>query len=251
MNHVNCSQCGHFILMGITLIAIIVALKKTENKNAKEVHNIIKKLTIIIWTLEIIKIIISIAQNSIYALNTYLPLYYCSMLLYAGLMSSFGKGKIKRMGDVFLATGGIIGGIVFIIFPTTSLPTYPTFHFFSIHSFFFHGTMIYLGLLMNKTGYITIKLEDIKYFCSLVGTLCIIALFINEKYNMNFMFISQNFPIAPIEILYKLTNGTVWFNIIMSAVQMTAPFYIGYYLNKKYNKCKNENLNNEEKLLTC
>lgn len=223
MNHVNCSQYGHFILMGITLIAIIVALKKTENKNAKEVHNIIKKLTIIIWTLEIIKIIISVAQNSIYALNTYLPLYYCSILLYAGLMSSFGKGKIKRIGDVFLATGGIIGGIVFIIFPTTSLPTYPAFHFFSIHSFFFHGTMIYLGLLMNKTGYITIKLEDIKYFCGLVGTLCIIALFINEKYNMNFMFISQNFPIAPIEILYKLTNGTVWFNIIMSAVQMTAP----------------------------
>lgn len=26
-------------------------------------------------------------------------------------MSSFGKGKIKRIGDVFLSTGGIIGGI--------------------------------------------------------------------------------------------------------------------------------------------
>ena len=69
------------------------------------------------------------------------------MLIYAGLLSSFGKGKVRRIGDVFLATGSIVGGIVFVLFPTTSIPSYPIFHFISLHSFFFHGTMIYLGLL--------------------------------------------------------------------------------------------------------
>lgn len=234
MSHVDYLLYGHFILMGITFLGIIYVLKKTENKNEKQVYNIIKALTIIIWILEIVKITISIAQNSIHALNTYLPLYYCSMLLYAGLMSSFGKDKIKRIGDVFLATGGIVGGIIFILFPTTSLPTYPAYHFFSIHSFIFHGAMVYLGLLINKTQYIKIELEDIKYFFGLVGVLCIIAIFINKKFNMNFMFISQNFPNTPIEIIYKLTKGSWLFTAIMALVQMTTPFYIGYYLNKKY-----------------
>lgn len=87
---------GHFILIGITIIGILVALKHTITKNKEQVHNIIKKLTIIICVMEVLKIVYSIKENSIYAVNTYVPLYYCSILLYAGLLSSFGKGKFKK-----------------------------------------------------------------------------------------------------------------------------------------------------------
>ena len=102
------------------------------------------------------------------------------MLIYAGLLSSFGKDKLKRVGDIFLMTGSVIGGIVFIIYPSTSLPRYPAFHILSIHSFFYHGIMVYLGLLLNNSRYIELKKEDIKYFASLVGMLCIIAFIINN-----------------------------------------------------------------------
>ena len=37
---------GHFILLTITCIGIIIALKFTENKNREQVHKIIKNLTI-------------------------------------------------------------------------------------------------------------------------------------------------------------------------------------------------------------
>ena len=109
----------HFILIILTIVAISIALKKTIHKSKEEVHKIIKKLTIIIWILEFVRIGFNLYIGNINNVNECLPLYYCSLLLYAGLMSSFGKGKIKRIGDVFLATGGIIGGIVFIIMPTT------------------------------------------------------------------------------------------------------------------------------------
>lgn len=64
-------------------------------------------------------------------------LYYCSILLYAGIFSSLKNKFIKRVGDVFLATGGIVAGIVFIIFPTTSLLTYPNFSLYNNAKFYF------------------------------------------------------------------------------------------------------------------
>ena len=218
----------HFILIILTITGIIIALKKTIHKNKEEVRKIIKNMTIIIWILEVIRIGFNLSIGNLHNVNEYLPLYYCSLLLYAGLMSSFGKGKIKRTGDVFLATGGIVGGIVFILFPTTSLPTYPMLHFLSLHSFFFHGTMIYLGLLINLTKYITLEMKDIWYYASLVGGICIIALVVNHVFDSNLMFLSKDFPGTPLTILYHLTGEL--FTPIMIVIQMTLPFVFIYQL---------------------
>ena len=227
---------GHFILIILTTVGIITALIKTKNKSKDDVSRIIKNMTIIIWILEVFRIGFNLYIGEIHNVNSYQPLYYCSLLLYAGAMSSFGKGKIKRAGDVFLATGGIIGGIIFIIFPTTSLPSYPMFHFLSIHSFFFHGTMVYLGLLINITHYIKLEWKDIGYFASLVGILCIVALVINNICDSNLMFISKDFPGTPVTILYHLAGK--WFTPIMIIIQMTLPFIIVFLTLKMIDKCK-------------
>lgn len=228
---------GHFILIGFTLLCIVIALKYSYNQTKEEVHKTIKYITIIICILEIAKIIYSISQNSFYAVDTYMPLYYCSILLYAGLLSSFGKNHLKRIGDVSLATGSIVGGIIFIIYPSTSLPRYPAFHILSIYSFLFHGIMIYLGILINKTGYIKLKQGDIKYLASLIGSMGLIALIINNLFDGNLMFITKNFPqVIPIDILYKFTNGGFIYSSIMIIVQMTLPFYLVYYIMKMIEK---------------
>lgn len=225
---------GHFTLIAITVIGLIISLKYSINKSKEEVYKIIKNTTIIMCALEVFKIIYSIMQNSLNAVNTYLPLYYCSILLYAGLLSSFGKGKLKRIGNVTLSAGLVIGGIVFIIYPSTSLPALPAFHILSIHSFLFHGTMIYLGILVNHTRYVELKKDDIKYFAILIGIMSVIALIVNYFFDSNLMFISQNFPNTPIEILYKITNGGFLFSIIMIIGQIIIPFYSSYGIIKLF-----------------
>lgn len=230
---------NHFKLILITVLGIGITLKNTINKDKNQIHKIIKHITIIIWSLEIIKIAFSLKYNNITDVNTYLPLYYCSLLLYAGLFSSFCKGIIKRTGDVFLATGGIIGGIVFMIFPTTSLLSYPALHFLSLYSFFFHGVMVYLGILINKTKYINLEKKDIIYFSSLVGIVCVIAYIINCIFDSNLMFISSNFPGTPIELIYNLSNRL--FTPIVCIAQMFLPFYIVYGFVLFANKLKIKN----------
>lgn len=55
------------------------------------------------------------------------------------------------------------------------------------------------------------------------------------------MFISQNFSIMPIRLLYKITNGNILFSITMALAQMTLPFYISYYTIKKIDSLKEQN----------
>lgn len=221
---------GHLILFLFTAVAISIAVRQTKINKKEDISRIIKKITIIIWILEVIKTIYSISIGEGKNLNKIAPLYYCSLLLYSCLLSSFGKGFIKKMGDVFLATGSIIGGFVFLLLPTTSLPNYPMFHFISIHSFFYHGTMVYLGIIINKYKYIDLKLSDIKYYSILVFFICILAYLVNTKYGSNLMFISQDFPGMPISPIYHATGR--WFTPLMILAQMSLPFLMIYGILK-------------------
>lgn len=229
---------GHLGLIIATVIYIIVALKKTVYKNKEEIKKIIQKCTIIMWCLEILKIAFKLSTGDPRNLNNYVPLYYCSILLYAGILSSWAKGKLQRVGDVFLATGGIVGGLVFMILPTTSLPAYPALHIISLHSFLYHGTMVYLGILMNITHYIEILPTDIKYFATLIGIICAISYIVNCIFGSNLMFISENFPGTPIAIIYKLTGKC--FTLVMSVAQMFLPFYVIYGILKLRDKMKDK-----------
>lgn len=231
----------HIILICLTIIGVALSLKNTMHKNKKEIKDIIRKCTILVWILEVIIITFKLINGSIRDLNNYIPLYYCSILLYAGLLSSFAKGKLERAGNVFLATGGIIGGLVFITFPTTSLPKYPMFHLVSFHSFLYHGIMIYLGMLINITNYVELEKKDIVYYSSLVGIICFLAYIVNKKFGSNLMFISQNFPGMPIEILYDLAGKL--FTPIMMLAQMFLPYMIVYNLKPNI---KTENLEHIE-----
>ncbi len=227
----------HFMFALVTLIIIGVAVKYTKVKKKENIKKIIRIFTIIVWILEILKISFLFSIGLGGAVNRVVPLYFCSLLLYCGLLSSCGKGVLERSGNVFLATGGIFAGLVFIMFPSTSLPEYPLFHFISIHSFFFHGTMVYLGLIINKFKYIDIKISDLKYYASLILLICIGALIVNLKTGSNLMFISRNFPGMPISILYNSTG--VLFTPIMIIIQMTLPFLIVYGIIRCIEKFNN------------
>lgn len=238
------SPCGlynikHFSLFIITIIGITIAVKFTKTKNKNNIRKIIRILTCVMWILEILKICFNIKIGNVRNMNKILPLYYCSLLLYAGILSSIGKGTIKRIGDVFLATGAFVGGIVFLIFPTTSLPEYPMFHFMSLHSFIFHGIMVYISIIVNKLHYINLQILDVKYYACLVFIVCICASIINSIFGSNLMFISQDFPGTPISYIYKATGK--FFTLFMSIVQMTLPFFVVYGFLKIIQKCKFKN----------
>lgn len=235
---------GHFIMLIIVLIVVVLALRFIKVESKKDVRKVIRIVTLIIWILEILKTIFNYVVEGGTNPNKMIPLYYCSLLLYAGALSSVGKGKVKKIGDVFLATGAIIGGLVFLLFPTTSLPEYPLFHFISIHSFIYHGIMVYLGVLINYTKYVEIKLSDIKYYSGMILVICVAAYIVNSIFDSNLMFISRDFPGTPLSTIYHFTGK--YYTLLMSFGQMTLPFLLVYGILKIINKHIKSNKNLEE-----
>ena len=221
---------GHIVLLVITFICIAIAIHFTKKFNKDNVKKTIKISTIILWVLEVIKIIFNIAIGNIKNPNNYIPLYYCSLILYAGIFSGYCKGKLKKVGDVFISTGAIIGGVFCLFCPNTSLPAYPMLHYISIQSFIFHGTMLYLGILTNITGYTNLKIGDIKYYAILLLLISTISAIVNKIFGTNFMFISNDFPNTPISVIYKYTGKL--FMPFMILIQTVGPFYVIYALRK-------------------
>ncbi|MBQ3408873.1 MAG: YwaF family protein [Clostridia bacterium] len=221
---------GHIILLVITLTTIVVALQCTKKYNTEQIRAIIKKSTITLWILEIIKIIFNLAVGHANNPNHYVPLYYCSIILYAGVLSSYAKGVLKKVGDVFIAVGAIVGGGFFLSCPNTSITMYPLFHYLSIQSFVFHGTMVYLGILVNITDYVDLKITDLKYYASLLAVMLVVSYFVNKALETNFMFISKNFPDTPVDVIYKLSGNL--FTPVMCVLHMILPFGMVYPVRK-------------------
>lgn len=221
---------GHLILFSITVIGIILGLHYTKKSNKEKVKIIIRKTVIILWVLEIIKIIFNILVGNISNPNHYIPLYYCSIILYAGILSGFSKGTFKKVGDVFIAVGAIVGGVFFLSCPNTSITIYPAFHYLSVQSFVFHGMMIYLGILINITNYINLKLSDLKYYAVIVVVMLFISYFVNKLLGTNFMFITNNFPNTPVDVIYKATG--VFFTPVMCILHIIIPFGMVYPVRK-------------------
>ena len=227
------AACGlynlnHLLSVVVIFILLIIAIKKTKIEKKEDISRIIKISTITVWILEIIKIIFNFIIGNISNVNTYVPLYFCSLLLYAGIFSSFFKGTIKRVGDVFLATGGLIAGIAYLISPGTSLGIYPIFHFISFQSLFYHAVMIYLGIIIIKYDYIKINYNDIKYYAILIFIICFLAGIVNTLFNGNLMFIKNGFGFF--SLIEKYCGNL--YPLIMVIGQMTVPFYLGLFLNK-------------------
>ena len=237
---------GHFLLLGITLLLIAAGLFAARHAGEKTVRRILLVSVIALWVLEVCKILFVLLLNGSRNPNEFVPLYYCSLTLYAGLFSVAGRGWVRRLGDVFLATGGLIGGLSFLFCPNTSLPHYPTVHFISWHSFLLHGLMVFLALLLLFRLRLDLSLADIRYPVALVSVLCIVAYVFNAVYDRvsgraiaNLMFVSKNFPGTPVAVLYRVSGPL--FPAAMWAIQSFCPFLAVYGLYKLF--CRHRQIN--------
>ncbi len=203
---------GHLLLLCFTVCMIALGLVAMKGADERAVRRVVRVCTCLLWALEAAKIAFVLCVNKTLDPNEFVPLYYCSITLYAGALSSLGHGMLRRLGDVFLATGGVVGGAVFLLSPLTSLTKYPAWHFISWHSFVLHGLMVFLGfLLLLRRVYVPLW-RDILYHAGLVSAVCFAASLFNALYDRthpddplaNLMFISKDFPDTPISLVYHL-----------------------------------------------
>ena len=235
---------GHLVLFLVTFVLVALALYLSRGMGTLAVRRTLRAVTLFLWVMELAKILFVLLGTGSRNPNDFLPLYYCSITLYAGAFSSLARGSLRYAGDCFIATAGLVGGAVFLIFPTSTLPYYPAFHFLSLHSFLLHGAMVYLGLLLLLRGVYRPVWRDVRYPALLISAVCAPALVFNTVFDRvtgqeiaNLMFISKDTPDTPLTLVYRLTGPL--FTPFMWAVQAFCPFLLVCGVSALWRKKKN------------
>jgi len=194
-----------YIYLGISVILLILLLTKLRNLSKEKVLKIIQIISIFLILFYVGKTI----WESIYDIklsghfNTgLLPFDTCSMVMLAGILSSFSKGRIRDISACWLATGCIIGGSANMLF-LNAFKYYPFISFGAFYSMIWHFLMVFLGLLLIVTNYV-----DMKYITIIKGYIFHLAISfliipIDFIYNFDFM-------------LYKDLGGIPFFENIAS-----------------------------------
>lgn len=215
---------GHFVMLTITVLGIIMALNKTLQYSYEKIRALTRRLIIFLSVMEVLKIYFNFKIGNGTQLMSWVPLYFCTICIYAGWLSCFGQGSVQHLGDVFLSTGSLIGGICFLLYPSSSILLYPTFHFLTVHSFLYHGTMVYIGILMNRSGLINLAQDDLRHYALYVNFFCLICWILNLKLGTNFMFISDTFQGTLLDIPYRILGP--FYTPVAIAVHAIVPYQV-------------------------
>ncbi len=195
---------GHMVLFLISIFLLIILLFISKNITVHDVEILTKIMAVIITILEGMKIYFNLYWGY-KNINSWLPISYCSIFIYALWLSAYGKEKLKEIGDSFITGCSVVAGGAYLLFPSTSLTVYPVWHFLCIYSMFFHTMMVYFGMIYIKNEIIKLDITGFKKYLKIFLFFSIIAIFLNESFGTNFMLLSRPFKI-PVPVIHKLYN---------------------------------------------
>ena len=221
---------GHFVSLLICFALLVLLLILFRNTDLERLYFYIRRLAVILTVLEAVKI----GHNFYYGytnIDSWVPLSFCSLFIYACYMSGYGSGKIREAGDAFFVVGGIVAGIVFISMPTTSLTMYPLFHFQSVYSMIFHTLMVAVGILMLRRG----KKPTVRLFCRYAAyflSFAALALSINLVFRSNLMTFREPYKL-PFEFLHILQGASqTSYTALAVLAHLILPYTVACIVNR-------------------
>ncbi len=193
----------HFMVLIIFAIVMTLALYFSRKMTQQQFHKLMVVVAFLITGMETIKIALKIAKHS--NLNGWVPLYYCSLFIYAIWFSLSKRDFVRRMGYSYLVCGGIVAAGCYMLFPTTSLLIYPVWHPSSIYGFVFHWFMMYIGIMVAVKGLYQPKAKDFVNYLVFTTAATILAVIINKATGSNLMILNYPFGLDFLMWVYNIS----------------------------------------------
>ena len=157
-----------------------------RNTKHQSISRGLKVLSLIMPILEISKI----AWESYYDITTgqgfnyggILPLYTCSLFMYALIGAAWGRGRLREYCLSFITTVGLLYGAVGVVY-CNGLNYYPFWTFGAFYSLFFHSAMFVTGVFLLVSGYKRLEWADCLRAMIPILALAVIAVPFNYVYN--------------------------------------------------------------------
>lgn len=230
----------HIVFAVIMLFLVIGLAVLLSKKSEKTMRISLTVIWVILTVFEVAKIIWeSYSGKTVnFEITGVLPLYPCSIFMYAMPLALFGKGKVRYMGCGYVCSLGFLGAAINFIYPANILSNYSCISFAGFHTFLYHGAMLFTALVMLLSGYHSYK--NVKKASELLLpavpalAVSIIANAVNfSPINSDYMFFKLNsFFFAPIG-----AATPDWFSIIMVYMIYilihALPYLPFYFKNRK------------------
>ncbi len=218
-------QYLYLIISIILMISLLIIFRKAKKENVLKVIRIVSVFLILLYiTKTIWESINDIKYTG--SFNIYLlPFDSCSIIMLASFLAGFTKGKLKCLGECWLSTGGIVGGLATMVV-LNAFKYYPFLSFGAFYSMIWHFLMVFLGLFLIVTKYVKIEYKTVLngYLFHLLFSLIVIP--IDFIYKLDFM-MYYNLSSIPIfeNIGTYLTNNHLH---IINTLIMLSLYFIAF-----------------------
>jgi hypothetical protein len=179
--------------------------KPTSGKYQKH-----KVLSIIMIILELIRIGWNLEAATVFVPNDILPLFTCGIFIFIYPLFAF-QTKGKEIATHYLKIGAFGTGLLFLVFPTTSLGMFPFWHINTLISLTMHTVMSVVGATFLFDKKLTFTFQDVHVSFALVLGFAFISFMYNSfDPTTNFFFIAKPLEETPLVFIFSVLGQPLY-----------------------------------------
>ncbi len=145
----------HLVFAALLAAVVVFGALRLSQKSERVIRRVFTALWALAVVLEVVKITWETYTGATVSFEWtgVLPLYPCSIFMYAMPLAIWGKGNVRRAGCGYVCTLGLLGGAINFVYPANILGNYSCLSFAGFHTFFYHGAIVFCALVMLLSRY--------------------------------------------------------------------------------------------------
>ncbi len=230
----------HFLWSAIVLAAVIALALWVSRKSETTIRRVFFVLWVVLVVFEIAKIVWETYAGECvrFEWGGILPLYPCSIFMYAMPLAIFGNQTVRYMGCGYVCSLGLLGGAINFLYPANVLGRYSCLSFAGFHTLFYHGAIVFCAIVMLRSGYHSYKTVTKAHQLLLPA---VPALAVSVVANLvNFSHIDSDYMFFKLESFFFAPLGAAtadWVSVILVyfiyLLIHALPYLPFYFKNKK------------------
>jgi len=186
------------VLVAMCAGAFILAPRLKASKNSHLIVLITVSAVFVLFEIgkQIISIRDAMKPDDVYLWVDHFPVVPCSIFMYVTIACVFFRNKPKVVDTMYLylATYGLISGVIAYVYPNAILST--PYAFISIQTMIHHGLLIFIGMYLFATGHAKLEykifLKTIIFFVAIciVGMIVNLIVHLSTNIEINMMYIN-------------------------------------------------------------
>ena len=216
--------------------------KRNRNRDEAEKNKVLIWAACLIFGIDLFEIVfLCFRDNNPWGWLYNLPLFLCSMQMFALPMAAFSKGKLREAALDFVFIFGILGAVLGTYGAGQNYACYPVLSFNNVVSGVTHSIAGFASLYIAFSGMTSMKRTNIGWCFGELIALCAVAYLVNHLVDYNYMFLMRGDG-TPYDILYNLVGGSPIFyplGVVGLFLIYIVAFYGIYYkiMHRKAKAC--------------